>query len=244
MGDGILDAAVPCRGELGRPREAARDAAIARYKAAMFRTVDALEADPPHRHVDVGSIAVACALGYLDFRYGGDPWRPGHPKLTAWFEAFAKSGDRADHAQGMIDLRDPGADAASVIAALDLRPHPEGGHFRETWRDVPQVGGRGAGTAILFLLRDGEVSHWHRVDAAELWIWQAGAALMLRRSPGADRTIGPNVSSGQVLHEVVPATVWQSARSTGAWSLCCCVVAPAFQFAGFELAPPGWEPAR
>jgi glutathione S-transferase len=84
MGDGILDAAVPCRGELGRPKEAARDAAIARHKTAMSRTVDALEADPPHRHVDIG-------LGYLDFRYAGDPWRPGHPKLAAWFEEFSKN---------------------------------------------------------------------------------------------------------------------------------------------------------
>ena len=91
MGDGILDAAVPCRGELGRPKEAARDMAIARYKTAMSRTVDALEADVPHHHLDIGSIAVACALGYLDFRYAGDPWRPGHPKLTAWFEAFSKN---------------------------------------------------------------------------------------------------------------------------------------------------------
>ena len=91
MGDGILDAAVPCRGELQRPKEDARDAAIARYKAAMFRSVDTLEADPPHRHVDIGSIAVACALGYLDFRYANNPWRPGHPKLTAWFEEFSKN---------------------------------------------------------------------------------------------------------------------------------------------------------
>jgi glutathione S-transferase len=89
MGDGILDAAVPCRGELQRPKEAARDAAIARHKAAISRTVDALEADPPHRVVDIGSIAAACALGYLDFRYVSDPWRPAHPKLTAWFEAFS-----------------------------------------------------------------------------------------------------------------------------------------------------------
>ena len=137
MGDGILDAAVPCRGELARPKEAARDAAIARYKAAMSRTVDALEADPPHRHVDIGSIAVACALGYLDFRYAADPWRPGHPKLAAWYEEFSEEpGHRPDRAEGMIDLRDPAADAASVIAALDLRPHPEGGHYRETWRDI------------------------------------------------------------------------------------------------------------
>ena len=89
MGDGILDAAVPCRGELGRPKEAARDAAIARYKAAISRTVAALEADPPHKLVDIGSIAVACALGYLDFRYGSEPWRAGHPKLAAWYQAFS-----------------------------------------------------------------------------------------------------------------------------------------------------------
>jgi glutathione S-transferase len=91
LGDGILDAAVPWRGEQGRPREAAREAVIERYKAAIIRTVDALEADPPHKHVDIGSITVACALGYLDFRFASDPWRPGHPKLTAWYEAFAQN---------------------------------------------------------------------------------------------------------------------------------------------------------
>jgi glutathione S-transferase len=91
MGDGIMDAAVAGRGEIGKPQEAARDATIARLKAAIFRTVDALEQDPPHRLVDIGSIAVACALGYLDLRYASDPWRPDHPKLTAWFEAFAEN---------------------------------------------------------------------------------------------------------------------------------------------------------
>ena len=89
MGDGILDAAVPCRGELAKPKEAARDGLIARYKAAMARTVDALESDLPGAGLDIGSIAVACALSYLDFRYAAEPWRPGHPKLTAWYEAFA-----------------------------------------------------------------------------------------------------------------------------------------------------------
>ncbi len=88
LGDGILDAAVPCRGELQKPQEAARDALIGRYKTVMFRTVDVLETDPPHRHVDIGSVTVACALGYLDFRYGGEPWRPNHPRLTAWYDAF------------------------------------------------------------------------------------------------------------------------------------------------------------
>ena len=91
LGDGILDAAVPCRGEQGKPREDARDAQIVRYKMAMNRAVDALEADPPHRHVDIGSITVACALGYLDFRFGSDPWRPGHPALSAWYDAFVRN---------------------------------------------------------------------------------------------------------------------------------------------------------
>ena len=91
LGDGILDAAVPCRGELQKPQEAARDGLIARYKTVMRRVVDVLEADPPHKHVDIGSITVACALGYLDFRYGNEPWRPGHPKLTAWYEDFARN---------------------------------------------------------------------------------------------------------------------------------------------------------
>lgn len=156
-------------------------------------------------------------------------------------------GDRADSAEGVkakrvIDLRDPAADAASVIAALDLLPHPEGGHYRETWRDTPVNGGRGAGTSIFFLLRDGEISHWHRVDAAELWIWQAGAPLALSVSPGGDMPLGPDLGRGEILHFVVPAGAWQAARPLGAWSLCCCVVTPAFRFEGFDLAPPGWRP--
>lgn len=100
MADGIMDAAVAGRGEQGKPKEAARDATIARFKAAIFRTVDALEADPPHRLVDIGSLAVACALGYLDLRYASDPWRPNHPKLTAWFEAFSQNPGIAETAPG------------------------------------------------------------------------------------------------------------------------------------------------
>ena len=98
LGDGILDAAVPWRGEQGRPRESARDALIGRYKAAVSRAVGALEADPPSKHIDIGSITVACALGYLDFRFGSDPWRAGHPKLTAWYEAFAQNKGLAETA--------------------------------------------------------------------------------------------------------------------------------------------------
>lgn len=143
----------------------------------------------------------------------------------------------------MIDLRDPALDAARVIGALDLRPRPEGGHYRETWRDAPADGGRGAGTAILFLLAAGERSHWHLVDAAELWLWQAGAPLTLRIAGHTALTLGPALAEGQVLQGLVPSGSWQAADSRGAWTLVSCVVAPAFQFAGFELAPPGSAPA-
>jgi predicted cupin superfamily sugar epimerase len=134
-----------------------------------------------------------------------------------------------------------------VIRALGLIPHPEGGHYRETWRDTPPDGGRGAGTSILFLLAAGERSHWHRVDAAELWLWHAGAALRLALSAdGVGETfhvLGPDLASGATLQAAVPAGCWQSAESMGAWTLVGCVVAPAFQFSGFELAPPGWRPS-
>jgi glutathione S-transferase len=98
LGDGILDAAVPCRGELGKPKEEARDAQIARYMSVIRRAVDALETDPPQKHIDIGSIAVACALGYLDFRFASHPWRPGHPKLAAWYESFSQNRGLAETA--------------------------------------------------------------------------------------------------------------------------------------------------
>jgi predicted cupin superfamily sugar epimerase len=130
----------------------------------------------------------------------------------------------------------PAHTATEMIAAYGLQPHPEGGHYRETYRDAPAKG-RGVGTAILFLLAEGEVSHWHRVDAVELWIWQAGAPLDLMLPA---RTL--TLDEAQI-HGVVPAHEWQAARSQGAWTLVSCVVMPAFEFTGFELAPPGWSPA-
>lgn len=146
----------------------------------------------------------------------------------------------------MTDLRDPATPAAAVRRALDLAAHPEGGHYRETWRDRPADGGRGAGTAILFLLAAGEVSYWHRVDAAELWIWQGGAPLRLEVSGdgrnATPATLGPLPDEGQVLQGLVPAGAWQAATSLGAWTLVTCTVAPAFVFAGFEMAPAGWRP--
>jgi predicted cupin superfamily sugar epimerase len=144
-----------------------------------------------------------------------------------------------------VNLRDPSLDPGAVIAALDLHPHPEGGHYRETWRDTPPDGSRGAGTAILFLLAAGERSHWHRVDAAEGWHWHAGAPLALRISDGgtpAIHRLGPDLRLGETLFATVPKGHWQAAESLGAWTLVACTVSPAFIFEGFEMAPAGWEP--
>jgi uncharacterized protein len=146
----------------------------------------------------------------------------------------------------LTDLREPAAPAAAVIRALDLKPHPEGGHYRETWRDTPPDGGRGASTAILFVLAAGERSQWHRVDADEIWLWQGGAPLLLEVAAPGGRIegvkLGPELSAGEALQRVVPRGHWQAAASLGAWTLVSCVVAPAFRFEGFELAPPGWQP--
>ena len=138
-------------------------------------------------------------------------------------------------------------DAKGVIARLGLTPHPEGGHYRETFRDpAVDADGRARSTAILFLLDVGEVSEWHRVDAAEVWHWHAGAPLVLTTSPnGHDaeaRHLGPELMAGQLPQLVVPAGHWQTATSLGAWTLVGCTVAPGFRFEGFELAPPGWRP--
>ncbi|MDI4658271.1 cupin domain-containing protein [Xanthobacter autotrophicus] len=144
----------------------------------------------------------------------------------------------------MAGARD-GLSAAEVIALLQLQPHPEGGHFRETFRDAPAGGGRGASTAIYFLLKAGQRSHWHRVDAAEVWHWHAGAPLTLAIADGEGRrevALGPDLKAGERPQAVVPPFAWQAAQSRGDWTLVGCTVAPAFHFEGFELAPPGWEP--
>ena len=146
----------------------------------------------------------------------------------------------------MMDLRDPTLTAAAVIRALALQDHPEGGHYRETWRDEPADGGRGVGTAILFLLTLDELSDWHRVDADELWIWQGGAPLVVTTSPdGHDaeaRHLGPDLGLRQSPQLLVPRGHWQTAVSLGSWTLVSCVVTPAFRFEGFEMAPAGWRP--
>ncbi|CCD84917.1 conserved protein of unknown function [Bradyrhizobium sp. ORS 285] len=137
--------------------------------------------------------------------------------------------------------------AADIIARLGLQPHPEGGHFRETFRDrAVDASGRAASTLIYFLLARGERSHWHRVDAVETWHYYAGAPLLLRIAGSGEApqttTLGIDLMAGQQPQAVVPTHAWQAAESTGDWTLVGCTVAPGFDFAGFELAPPGWEP--
>lgn len=155
------------------------------------------------------------------------------------------------------------SDAASIIRELGLQPHPEGGHYRETFRDSVEVaaltsgatpgatpgGGdqaRGASTAIYYLLQAGEISHWHRVDATEVWHWYGGAALELTVSEDGREALthrlGPDLAAGERPQVVVPAGAWQGARSLGAWTLTGCTVAPAFRFEGFKMAPPDWQP--
>jgi hypothetical protein len=141
-------------------------------------------------------------------------------------------------------------DAAAIVRALGLLPHPEGGHYRETFRDPVTLGSgeaaRGASTAIYYLLQAGERSHWHRVDAAEVWHWYAGAPLALTISPDGRLSeqwvLGSDLAGGQRPQAVVPAGAWQSAESLGTWTLVGCTVAPAFRFEGFEMAPPDWQP--
>lgn len=136
--------------------------------------------------------------------------------------------------------------AADIIARLGMQPHPEGGHFVETFRDAPGPDGRSRSTAIYFLLQAGETSHWHRVDAVEIWHYHAGAPLRLGIAapgqPPAWSLLGSDLAAGQHPQLVVPAGYWQAAASTGAFTLVGCTVAPGFDFAGFELAPPGWQP--
>lgn len=137
------------------------------------------------------------------------------------------------------------ATAAELIRRLCLQPHPEGGHYRETLRVPAADGGRSPLTLIYFLLQAGEVSHWHRVDATEVWHWYAGAPLALSIAAPADpvtHLLGGDLAAGHEPQRVVPRDAWQSARSLGDWTLCGCSVAPGFDFAGFELAPPGWRP--
>lgn len=140
-----------------------------------------------------------------------------------------------------------------LIDQLGLQPHPEGGWYRETWRAEPDGEGRSRGTAILFLLKSDESSHWHRVDADELWLWQGGDPLDLaiaEKDVGPVNTVrlGGEPEAGEALQGLVPAGAWQAARpappreGSSGYCLVSCLVVPGFDFAGFELAPPDWSP--
>lgn len=136
--------------------------------------------------------------------------------------------------------------ADQIIAHLGLLPHPEGGHYRQTW--VAENEGRPSGTCIYFLLKAGEASHWHKVDATEIWLYHAGAPLILSLSatdqgPAQDHLLGPDLTTASP-QIVVPENHWQAARTTGDYTLVSCTVAPGFQFSGFTLAPPGFDIPR
>jgi predicted cupin superfamily sugar epimerase len=141
----------------------------------------------------------------------------------------------------------PTLTAADIIRLLALEPHPEGGHYCQTFRDRVESAGRAASTAIYFLLARGERSHWHRVDAAESWHYYAGAPLELEislegKAPVERIRLGADLMAGERPQAVVPAHAWQAAESLGDWTLVGCTVAPGFMFSAFELAPPGWTP--
>ena len=139
--------------------------------------------------------------------------------------------------------------ADAIITALDLAPHPEGGWYRQTWIADAAEGARASGTAIYFLLKAGETSHWHRVDATEIWLYHAGAPLILSRAateegPAREAVLGPDIAAGEAPQLIVLPHHWQAARSTGDWTLVSCTVSPGFQFEGFTLAPPGFDIPR
>ena len=133
-----------------------------------------------------------------------------------------------------------------IITALKLEPHPEGGYYRETFRDPAEIDGRSVGTAIYYALGVGDCSAWHKVDASEVWLWHAGAPLALTLSPnGHDaqaHRLGMGLTQGERPQVVVPAGWWQTAESLGEWTLVSCTVSPGFSFEGFEMAPPNWRP--
>jgi len=139
-----------------------------------------------------------------------------------------------------------GLSAIDIIRLLDLAPHPEGGHFRETFRDARKLQGRAASTAIYYLLTSEQHSHWHRMDAVEVWHYYAGAPLSLTLhkdgGPVTTMLLGLDLAAGERPQGVVPAKWWQTAKSMGNWTLVGCTVAPGFDFKSFELAEPGWQP--
>lgn len=147
----------------------------------------------------------------------------------------------------MSNRNQPEKESAPLIAALGLAPHPEGGWYRETLRLPASQGGRAQATAILFLLEAGQQSRWHRVDATEIWMWHTGSPLALGMAEDAASDacwtrLGPDILASETVQAVVSAGAWQAAEARSGWALVSCVVSPGFEFADFELAPPGWSP--
>jgi predicted cupin superfamily sugar epimerase len=139
-------------------------------------------------------------------------------------------------------------DARALIEALGLAPHPEGGWYRETWRADAPPGERATATAILFLLEQAQRSHWHKVDATELWLFHAGSALRLRTAatdagPVEESRLGPDILAGEQPQARIAPGAWQAAEADRGWALVSCIVSPGFEFSGFTLAAPDWEPA-
>ena len=138
------------------------------------------------------------------------------------------------------------ATARDIIESLGMEPHPEGGHYVQTFLDSEGADGRAHSTAIYYILEAGERSHWHRVDATEIWLWHAGAPLVLSLSDDGeishDLMLGPDIMAGERPQGLVARHVWQSAKSLGEWTLVSCTVAPGFRFEGFEMAPTDWQP--
>lgn len=144
-----------------------------------------------------------------------------------------------------------GLSAEDVIGLLALEPHPEGGFFRETFRDLSvEANGRASSTAIYYLLREDEISHWHRVDSAEVWHWYAGGTIRLKicadeaGSQPTEHDLGCILAQGERPQVIVPPNAWQMAECAGAWTLVGCTVAPGFEFSTFELAAEGWFPGK
>lgn len=131
-----------------------------------------------------------------------------------------------------------------LIARLGLSRHPEGGWYRQTWVEGSQP--RASGTCIYFLLKEGEASHWHKVDATEIWHFYTGQPIELRLSatdhgPAEVHSLGPDFNAGQVPQLIVPEGYWQMAAARSGWALVGCTVSPGFEFDGFTLAAPGFD---
>ena len=139
--------------------------------------------------------------------------------------------------------------AKTLIEELRLSPHPEGGWYRETWRAEAPAGERASATAILFLLEAGQGSHWHKVDATELWLFHAGSPLRLLTAPDdagpvAEVRLGADVLAGEQPQCRIAPHHWQAAEADRGWALVSCIVSPGFEFEGFTLAAPRWAPGK